>query len=48
MMLRCDRKYLLVGALIYRKPLSAIANRLKPRNKHIVRLNRSLYRRIVR
>jgi hypothetical protein len=44
MMLRCDREYLLVGALIYRKPLRSITNRLEPRNKRIVRLDGSLYR----
>jgi hypothetical protein len=47
MMLRCDR-ILLVGALIYRKSLSAITNRLEPLDKGVIRFNRSLYRRIVR
>jgi hypothetical protein len=40
-------EYQLVGALIYRKPLSAITNRLEPRNKRIVRFNRSGYRNII-
>jgi hypothetical protein len=34
--------------VIEHRPLSCIAYRLKPRDKFIVRLNRSLYRRIVR
>jgi hypothetical protein len=34
--------------LIYRKPLRSITNRLKLRDESVVRLDRSLYRRIVR
>ncbi len=41
-------EYLLAGALTYRTPLSAITNRLEPRNKRIVRLDRGLNRNIVR
>jgi hypothetical protein len=40
-------EYLLVGALIYRKPLSSIAYLLKLRDEIIVRLDRSRYGNVV-
>jgi hypothetical protein len=47
MMLRCDREYLLVGALIYRKPLRSITNRLERGDQCVVRFDGSLYRNII-
>ena len=46
-MLRCDREYLLVGALIYRKPLRSITNRLERGDQCVVRFDGSLYRNII-